>query len=107
MFLKYCLVVTEFVHCGVNINAPMLVFEDNQWVESSHSAIDLLVAYSNVNNESLNSVIACLVDHGATVRNKLSFQLILLPQVRQLLPNDPKLARKTILNALYLSQSEK
>jgi len=97
-------VVEEFINCGVNINENILIYENGEWIISNYTAIDLLVAYSNVSNESLNLVIACLVENGATVRDNLSFQLILIPQVREAIFMNPKLATKVILSALIFSK---
>jgi hypothetical protein len=39
-------IVENFVDCGINLNGKLLVFVENEWIYSTLSAIDLLIAYS-------------------------------------------------------------
>ena len=97
---SYNLVIDNFVTCGINVNSPVLVVNGGTWVVSNLTPIDLLVAHSDLENASMNKVIATLVENGATVRQSLSFQLLTIPEVREVIKNRFSLTTKVILNAL-------
>ena len=90
-------IMEDFIAAGVNYHRPI----------ESTSPIDTLLPYVrdfSYSNTFLNTIIAVLVEHGANVSDIFAPELLLIPQVRELLTyRNSKLTTKIILHAILNS----
>ena len=90
-------IMEDFIAAGVNYHLPI----------ESTSPIDTLLPYVrdfSYSNTFLNTIIAVLVEHGANVSDIFAPELLLIPQVRELLTyRNSKLTTKIILHAILNS----